>query len=77
MSRTRINVGVISDTHGLARPEALAALQGSELIIHAGDVGAADVLDRLRAIALPITVAKVQIVGTHLSHEIIELPVMP
>jgi putative phosphoesterase len=44
-------VGVISDTHGLVREEALAALQGSELIIHAGDIGNPAVLDRLRAIA--------------------------
>ena len=56
MSRTRINVGVISDTHGLLRPEALAALQGSELIIHAGDVGEADVLERLRGVAPTIAV---------------------
>jgi len=33
------NIGVISDTHGLLRPEALAALGGSDYIIHAGDVG--------------------------------------
>jgi DNA invertase Pin-like site-specific DNA recombinase len=32
-------IGIISDTHGLLRPEALAALQGSDLIIHAGDIG--------------------------------------
>jgi putative phosphoesterase len=44
-------IGVISDTHGLMRPEALAALQGSDLIIHAGDVGTPDVLEALRAIA--------------------------
>lgn len=44
-------VGVISDTHGLLRPEALAALAGSDLIIHAGDVGSPDVLDALSAIA--------------------------
>jgi uncharacterized protein len=44
-------VGLISDTHGLVRPEALAALQGSELIIHAGDIGKPEVLDELRAIA--------------------------
>jgi len=47
-------IGVISDTHGLLRPEALAALQGSEHIIHAGDIGDAAILDRLREIA-PIT----------------------
>jgi putative phosphoesterase len=44
-------VGLISDTHGLLRPEALAALQGSDLIIHAGDVGRPEVLDRLREVA--------------------------
>ncbi|HEY1244054.1 MAG TPA: metallophosphoesterase family protein [Hyphomicrobiaceae bacterium] len=44
-------VGLISDTHGLLRPEALAALQGSVLIIHAGDVGRPDVLVRLREVA--------------------------
>lgn len=44
-------VGVISDTHGLVREQALAALEGSELIIHAGDIGAPEVLERLRAIA--------------------------
>jgi putative phosphoesterase len=49
-------IGVISDTHGLMRPEALAALQGSELIIHAGDVGDAAVLDELRAIAPVVAV---------------------
>ena len=44
-------VGIISDTHGLMRPEAIAALQGSDLIIHAGDVGKPEIIDRLNAIA--------------------------
>jgi len=44
-------IGVISDTHGLLRPEALEALKGSDLIIHAGDVGSPDILDALRVIA--------------------------
>ena len=44
-------VGVISDTHGLVRPEALRALRGAELILHAGDVGAPEVLTALRTIA--------------------------
>lgn len=44
-------VGVISDTHGLLRPEALDALQGADLLIHAGDVGDARVLEGLQAIA--------------------------
>jgi len=46
-----VRVGVISDTHGLVRPEALAALRGSELIVHAGDVGEPEVLEALRKIA--------------------------
>jgi putative phosphoesterase len=49
-SETRV-VGVISDTHGLLRPEALAALHASDVIIHGGDVGDPEILDQLRAIA--------------------------
>jgi putative phosphoesterase len=44
-------IGLISDTHGLLRPEARAALRGSDLIIHAGDIGAPGVIDELRAMA--------------------------
>ena len=51
MPRGHITVGVISDTHGLVRPEAIEALRDSELIVHAGDVGDPDVLERLRSIA--------------------------
>jgi hypothetical protein len=47
-------IGVISDTHGLLRPEALVALQGSDYIIHAGDIGDPNILDELSAIA-PVT----------------------
>jgi len=46
-----MRIGLISDTHGLLRPEALATLQGCEQIIHAGDIGKPEVLDGLRAIA--------------------------
>lgn len=49
-------VGLISDTHGLLRPEAVRALEGSELIIHAGDVGKPEVLDGLRRIAPVVAV---------------------
>jgi uncharacterized protein len=49
-------IGVISDTHGLLRPQAVAALQGSALIIHAGDVGSPDILDALRQIAPVVAV---------------------
>ena len=50
------HVGLISDTHGLLRDEALQALQGSELIVHAGDVGRPEILEALRAIAPVIAV---------------------
>ncbi|WP_217475963.1 metallophosphoesterase family protein [Stutzerimonas stutzeri] len=46
-----MRIGVISDTHGLLRPEALAALGGCERIIHAGDIGKPEVLAGLRALA--------------------------
>ena len=46
-----MRVGVISDTHGLVRPEALEALAGSQLIVHAGDVGGPEVLEALAKIA--------------------------
>lgn len=46
-----MRVGVISDTHGLLRPEALEALQDSELIIHAGDVGRREILETLATVA--------------------------
>jgi putative phosphoesterase len=49
-----VRIGVISDTHGLLRPEALAALCGSDHIIHAGDVGAPEILDELATLA-PVT----------------------
>lgn len=44
-------IGLIADTHGLVRPEALEALQGADLILHAGDVGGSHVLAALGAIA--------------------------
>jgi uncharacterized protein len=55
--RNTIVIGVISDTHGLLRPEAIATLRGSEHIIHAGDVGKPEILDQLRAIA-PVTAVR-------------------
>jgi putative phosphoesterase len=50
-SEREIVVGVISDTHGLMRPQAVAALQGADLIIHAGDVGNPDIIRELAGIA--------------------------
>ncbi len=49
-------LGIISDTHGLVRPEVCTALNGSELIIHAGDIGTSGVLDELKRIAPVIAV---------------------
>jgi len=53
-SPTRI--GLISDTHGLLRPQAIEALRGSELIVHAGDVGKPEILTALRELAPVIAV---------------------
>lgn len=52
----RTLVGVISDTHGLLRPSALAALAGVDLVLHAGDVGRAEVLQQLREVAPTVAV---------------------
>ena len=49
-----VRIAVLSDTHGLLRPEVLAACHGADHILHAGDVGNIEILDTLRAIA-PIT----------------------
>jgi hypothetical protein len=51
VNRNFKTIGLISDTHGLLRPEALTALEGSDLVIHAGDVGDPDILEALKAIA--------------------------
>jgi putative phosphoesterase len=56
MSRA-CEVGLIADTHGLLRPEALAALRGVDAIIHAGDIGAPEVVERLAEIA-PVTAVR-------------------
>jgi len=53
-ARKAVIIGVISDTHGLLRPEAVAALAGVDHILHAGDVGDPEILDRLRRI-VPVT----------------------
>jgi putative phosphoesterase len=53
-TRTGAIIGIISDTHGLLRPEALAALRDSDYIIHAGDIGDPAILKKLEGIA-PVT----------------------
>ena len=50
-------IGVISDTHGLLRPEAVDALRGVDRIIHAGDIGAPEVLSALASVA-PVTAVR-------------------
>jgi len=57
MAAKPVHVGLISDTHGLLRPQALAALAGSDYIVHAGDIGDAAILEALRAIA-PVTAVR-------------------
>jgi putative phosphoesterase len=56
MSKIPTRIGLISDTHGLLREEALTALRGSELIVHAGDVGDPGILPRLRKLAPVVAV---------------------
>jgi uncharacterized protein len=51
LNRNAKQIGLISDTHGLLRPEAFKAMQGSELILHAGDVGKPEILNALKKIA--------------------------
>jgi putative phosphoesterase len=56
-SATGYRVGLIADTHGLLRPEAMEALRGSDLVIHAGDIGDPAILKRLSQIA-PVTAVR-------------------
>jgi putative phosphoesterase len=52
-----LRIGLISDTHGLLRPEALDFLRASDHIVHAGDIGSESILEALRALA-PLTVVR-------------------
>jgi putative phosphoesterase len=70
-----ILIGVISDTHGLLRPEALAVLRGSEHIIHAGDVGSPEIIERLSAIA-PVTAVRGNVDKSAWSRELPETAVL-
>ena len=53
---TKKLIGIISDTHGLVRPQALEALKDVDMILHAGDIGSQDVLDTLNDIAPVVAV---------------------
>ena len=68
-------IGVISDTHGLIRPEALDALKAAELIIHAGDVGRMSVLKALETIA-PVAAVKGNIDRGQLADDLPEVRVV-
>src|SRR6202795_5295992 len=57
MTAKPVTLGVISDTHGLLRPEAVEALRGTDGILHAGDVGAPEILEALAKIA-PVTAVR-------------------
>src|SRR5438552_9477702 len=56
MTNSMTRIGLISDTHGLLRKEAVEALRGSELILHAGDVGKPEILEALKKIAPVVAV---------------------
>ena len=68
-------IGVISDTHRLMRPEALAALVGVEHIIHAGDIGSLAVVEALRKIA-PVTAIRGNVDSVDFAREFPETAVM-
>lgn len=57
MSHHRVRVGLISDTHGLLRPEAVDGLRGSDFIVHAGDIGHVRILEQLAGLA-PVTAVR-------------------
>lgn len=81
MKRTRssadktVVVGIISDTHGLLRPEAVEALRGSQHIIHAGDVGALELIEKLAAIA-PVTAIRGNVDKGTWAHKLAETEVV-
>jgi len=57
MAHTALQIGLIADTHGLLRPEAVDALRGSDYIVHAGDIGDPQILHALAKIA-PVTAVR-------------------
>jgi predicted phosphodiesterase len=67
----RWRIGVISDTHGLLRPEAVSALEGSDLIVMYLNPGSAGP----RRFSLPVSVARLEVRGAELQSELLELSV--
>lgn len=67
-----LRVGVISDTHGLLRPEALAALRDSAVVLHAGDVGKPEVLDGLRRVATSVVAVRGNVDRAAWAHDLPE-----
>jgi uncharacterized protein len=57
MSHHRFRVGLISDTHGLLRPQAVDVLRGSDFIVHAGDIGDLNIIEQLAELA-PVTAVR-------------------
>src|SRR5215212_6959787 len=81
-------IGVISDTHGLVRPQAIEALAGVDMILHAGDVGNSAVLDQLRDIAPVVAVrgnndrgewevVEIGAVSIYMLHDVKEIDISP
>ena len=75
MAEKRITLGVISDTHGLLRPEAVEALRGSRRILHAGDIGGPEILEALAKIA-PVTAVRGNVDTASWAHTLPETEVI-
>jgi predicted phosphodiesterase len=71
-----VQVGLIADTHGLLRPEAMAALRGSDHIVHAGDIGGPEILEALAEIA-PVAVGRLMVSGSRVAAQLLNLRVGP
>jgi putative phosphoesterase len=89
VNTTRKSIGIISDTHGVVRPQAIEALEGVEMILHAGDVGSQQVLDTLNEIAPVVAVrgnndkgewaevVEVGDVSIYMLHDVKEIDISP
>jgi predicted phosphodiesterase len=75
VNTTRKSIGIISDTHGVVRPQAIEALEGVEMILHAGDVGSQQVLDTLNEIAPEVV--EVGDVSIYMLHDVKEIDISP